>query len=61
MSFVLVAHGTRVPRGVSLIGDLADLAETRGKTLIAVSHDATLHERMDRVIDIVDGCWTGEG
>ena len=44
-----------------LIGDLADLAETRGKTLIAVSHDATLHERMDRVIDIVDGCWTGEG
>ncbi|MCK5752390.1 MAG: sirohydrochlorin chelatase, partial [Mycobacterium sp.] len=24
MSFVLVAHGTRVPRGVSLIGDLAD-------------------------------------
>mgnify|MGYP000112015733 FL=1 len=44
-----------------LIGDLADLAETRGKTLIAVSHDAALHERMDRVIDIVDGCWTGEG
>ena len=24
MSFVLVAHGTRLPRGVSLIGDLAD-------------------------------------
>ena len=44
-----------------LIGDLAELAETRGKTLIAVSHDAALHERMDRVIDIVDGCWTGEG
>jgi ABC-type lipoprotein export system ATPase subunit len=44
-----------------LIDDLANLAETRGKTLIAVSHDSALHERMDRVIDIVDGCWTGEG
>lgn len=43
-----------------LIEDLADLAASRGKTLIAVSHDAALHERMDRVIDIVDGRWTGE-
>lgn len=43
-----------------LIEDLASLAGERGKTLIAVSHDAALHERMDRVIDIVDGRWTGE-
>lgn len=45
-----------------LIEDLAALAEERGKTLIAVSHDAALHERMDRVIDIVDGRMiTGSG
>jgi len=43
-----------------LIEDLAALAEQRGKTLIAVSHDAALHQRMDRVIDIIDGRWTGE-
>ncbi|WP_048648983.1 ABC transporter ATP-binding protein [Nitratireductor soli] len=38
-----------------LIADLADLARATGKTLIAVSHDAALHRRMDRVIDIADG------
>ena len=43
-----------------LIGDLGALARDGGKTLIAVSHDATLHERMDRVLDIVDGRWTDE-
>lgn len=43
-----------------LIEDLVSLAETRGKTLIAVSHDAALHARMERVIDIADGRWTGE-
>lgn len=39
----------------ALIGDLAALARDAGKTLIAVSHDAALHDRMDRVIDIRDG------
>jgi len=43
-----------------LIEDLAGLAEARGKTLIAVSHDNALHERMDRVLDMVDGRWTEE-
>ena len=43
-----------------LIGDLGALARDGGKTLIAVSHDAALHERMDRVLDIVDGRWTDE-
>ena len=43
-----------------LIDDLGALARDGGKTLIAVSHDAALHERMDRVLDIVDGRWTDE-
>ncbi len=43
-----------------LIDDLATLAATRGKTLIAVSHDAALHARMDRVLDVVDGRLVGE-
>lgn len=38
-----------------LVGDLTDLARTRAKTLIAVSHDAELLDRMDRVITIADG------
>ena len=39
----------------ALIGDLIDLARSEQKTLIAVSHDQHLLERMDRVIDIADG------
>lgn len=38
-----------------LIEDLARLSAARGMTLVAVSHDAALHARMDRVIDVVDG------
>ena len=38
-----------------LIDDLAALSAETGRTLIAVSHDAALHARMDRVIDVVDG------
>ena len=38
-----------------LIEDLARLSPERGKTLVAVSHDAALHARMDRVLDLVDG------
>lgn len=39
----------------ALIADLIDLARTDHKTLIAVSHDPHLLQRMDRVIDIADG------
>ncbi len=38
-----------------LARDLVTLARTEGRTLIAVSHDPALHERADRLIDIVDG------
>ncbi|WP_245515049.1 ABC transporter ATP-binding protein [Jiella endophytica] len=38
-----------------LIEDLSALSGGSGRTLIAVSHDAALHARMDRVIDVVDG------
>ncbi|WP_127144855.1 ABC transporter ATP-binding protein [Pelagibacterium montanilacus] len=39
----------------ALIADLVSLVRDEGKTLVAVSHDPAVHERMDRVIDIVDG------
>jgi putative ABC transport system ATP-binding protein len=38
-----------------LIDDLVRISREQGKTLVAVSHDAALHARMDRVIDVVDG------
>ncbi|KGF66753.1 ABC transporter ATP-binding protein [Hoeflea sp. BAL378] len=38
-----------------MIDDLVDLARTGGKTLIAVSHDRTLLERMDRLVEVIDG------
>jgi len=38
-----------------LAEDLVTLARTEGRTLIAVSHDPALHDRADRIIDIVDG------
>ncbi|MBE9638304.1 ABC transporter ATP-binding protein [Salipiger mangrovisoli] len=38
-----------------LIDDLVALVRTQGTTLIAVSHDATLLERMDRVLTIAGG------
>lgn len=38
-----------------LIDDLVALARDEGRTLIVVSHDAALTERLDRAIDIVDG------
>ncbi|WP_316858910.1 ATP-binding cassette domain-containing protein [uncultured Cohaesibacter sp.] len=39
----------------ALIDDLVALVRAENKTLIAVSHDGHLHEKMDRVIEIVDG------
>ena len=39
----------------ALITDLVDTARNDGKTLIAVSHDTHLLDRMDRVISLVDG------
>jgi putative ABC transport system ATP-binding protein len=39
----------------ALIGDLVSLARDRGRTMIAVSHDLTLLDRMDRVLTITDG------
>ncbi|NDW03100.1 ABC transporter ATP-binding protein [Jiella pacifica] len=38
-----------------MVDDLASLASESGRTLVAVSHDPALHERMDWVIDVVDG------
>ncbi|KAA5606438.1 ATP-binding cassette domain-containing protein [Roseospira marina] len=38
-----------------LIDDLAELARARGTTLVAVSHDPALLERMDQVITLQDG------
>ena len=43
-----------------LIDDLIALVRDQNKTLIVVSHDLHLHERMDQVIEIVDGRMTGE-
>lgn len=39
----------------ALIDDLATMAGAGGKTLIVVSHDPALLQRMDRVITIADG------
>lgn len=38
-----------------LVDDLTTLARTQGKTLITVSHDRALLERMDRVLTIENG------
>jgi putative ABC transport system ATP-binding protein len=42
-----------------LIDDLVRLARDGGKTLIAVSHDPAIHERMDRLVEVVDGRLVG--
>jgi len=44
----------------ALIADLVNLARAENKTLIAVSHDLHLLERMDRVVDVTDGRLTME-
>jgi putative ABC transport system ATP-binding protein len=38
-----------------LIDDLVTLAREEGRTLVVVSHDPALTERLDRVIEVVDG------
>lgn len=38
-----------------MISDLLDLTRTGGKTLVVVSHDRNLLDRMDRCIDVIDG------
>lgn len=43
------------PNADRLIDDLVGLVRTQGTTLIAVSHDAALLARMDRVLTIADG------
>lgn len=43
-----------------LIDDLTTLARQNGKTLIAVSHDPHLIDRMDRVLTITDGTLTDD-
>ncbi|WP_109468359.1 ABC transporter ATP-binding protein [Albibacillus kandeliae] len=43
-----------------LVDDLVALARETGTTLIAVSHDARLIARMDRVLTITDGAVTGD-
>ena len=39
----------------ALIRDLSDMAGEQGKTLIVVSHDTALLDRMDRVVTVADG------
>ena len=40
----------------ALIDDLVGRVRARGRTLVAVSHDDRLLDRMDRVLEIRDGC-----
>lgn len=49
------------PTADKLIDDLVALARDAGTTLIAVSHDQRLMERMDRVLTIVDGAPADDG
>ena len=46
------------PAADRLIDDLLTLARTTGKTLIAVSHDSHLLDRLDRVLTVEDGAVT---
>ncbi|WP_425051260.1 ABC transporter ATP-binding protein [Psychromarinibacter sp. S121] len=39
----------------ALIDDMVKLVRDSGKTLIAVSHDLALLDRMDRVVSVIDG------
>lgn len=48
------------PAADRLVDDLVTLARETGTTLIAVSHDARLIARMDRVLTITDGAVTGD-
>ncbi|MGP6089103.1 ABC transporter ATP-binding protein [Antarctobacter jejuensis] len=48
------------PAADRLIEDLLTLARDTGKTLIAVSHDTHLLDRMDRVLTIEDGTLTAD-
>lgn len=43
------------PNADALADDLMRLARDDGRTLIVVSHDPALHDRADRVMDVVDG------
>jgi ABC-type lipoprotein export system ATPase subunit len=43
------------PAADALVEDLTRLARDAGKTLIVVSHDLSVHERMDRLVDVADG------
>lgn len=43
------------PTADRLIEDLVGLAETDGRTLIAVTHDQHFHRRAARVLEVVDG------
>jgi len=44
-----------------LVGDLLALARERGRTVIAVSHDAAVIAAMDRVIEVADGAVVAAG
>jgi putative ABC transport system ATP-binding protein len=47
------------PAADALIEDLVRLAREAGKTLIVVSHDLSVHERMDQLVDVADGRLAG--
>lgn len=46
------------PTADSLIDDLLALAREGKRTLIVVSHDTALHDRADRLIEVLDGVLT---
>jgi lipoprotein-releasing system ATP-binding protein len=44
-----------------VFGVLRDLVDKRGKTVVAVTHDLALAERMDRHVELLDGQIVGDG
>jgi len=44
-----------------VFGVLRDLVDKRGKTVVAVTHDLALAERMDRHVELLDGRIVGDG
>ncbi|MDQ0324678.1 putative ABC transport system ATP-binding protein [Rhodopseudomonas julia] len=44
----------------ALVDDLIQMTRESGRTLIVASHDLKVHQSVDRLIDVADGCLVGE-
>jgi lipoprotein-releasing system ATP-binding protein len=44
-----------------VFGILRDLVDSRGKTVVAVTHDLDLAARMDRRVHLIDGAIVNDG